>query len=55
MEGGRGEGGITASMMMSTLSFRVGREGSMPRKERKDLPDWGDMAISLMFLIVYIV
>ena len=30
---------LTASIMTNTLSFVVGFEGSMPRKERKDFPD----------------
>ena len=34
---------LTASIMTNTLSFVVGFEGSMPRKERKDFPDCWDI------------
>ena len=35
---------LTASIITNTLSFVVGFEGSMPRKERKDFPDcWWDI------------
>ena len=35
---------LTASIITNTLSFVVGFEGSMPRKERNDFPDcWWDI------------
>ena len=40
---------LTASMITNTLSFVVGFDGSMPRKERNDFPDCGCSDIFLCY------